>query len=208
MKLWSLTDWRSNPVTHLDVLSSLLLTLQYIGCWPSGRLALRPTPTNDHNPNTYATSTSRGDSERGIPTTNIITINSSFLVFILLYLTCSKPYQYLLLLWSFFCIFLLFPVTCSCFEETERRAKRLPNLSGRHHYQLQAPARLPCPRARHCTLLGQHSKSAQGWHQTRLQNCKTVTGLKDQVCGSITSNVFHSNICIQKYLIHNHYLSL
>ena len=41
---WSLVDMNRYPVTPIDISKLEQKTLQYIGCWPSGRLEIRPSP--------------------------------------------------------------------------------------------------------------------------------------------------------------------
>lgn len=41
---WCLVDLNRYPIAPMDVELNLDKTLQYIGCWPSGRLELRPSP--------------------------------------------------------------------------------------------------------------------------------------------------------------------
>lgn len=41
---WCLVDLNRYPIAPIDTESDMTKTLQYIGCWPSGRLALKPSP--------------------------------------------------------------------------------------------------------------------------------------------------------------------
>merc|ERR1712137_952831 len=41
---WSLVDMNRYPVTPIDISKLEQKTLQYIGCWPCGRLEIRPSP--------------------------------------------------------------------------------------------------------------------------------------------------------------------
>ena len=41
---WCLVDMNRYPVTPIDISKLEQKTLQYIGCWPSGRLEIRPSP--------------------------------------------------------------------------------------------------------------------------------------------------------------------
>lgn len=43
---WCLVDLNRYPIVPIDVEKNLSKTLQYVGCWPSGRLEIRPS-TND-----------------------------------------------------------------------------------------------------------------------------------------------------------------
>lgn len=45
-KDWSLVDLNQYPVVFIDAAANADKTLQNVGCWPSGKLELRPTPEN------------------------------------------------------------------------------------------------------------------------------------------------------------------
>jgi hypothetical protein len=60
---WCLTDINIYPITPIDTKNNMGKTLQFIGCWPSGRLEIRPTPIKNsltidhHTDNTHALGT-------------------------------------------------------------------------------------------------------------------------------------------------------
>jgi hypothetical protein len=56
---WSLVDGHRNPPSPLDIQNLAPKTLQYIGCWPSGKLIVQPTTPQERGAATFLAS-SRG----------------------------------------------------------------------------------------------------------------------------------------------------
>eukprot|EP00980_Cylindrotheca_fusiformis_P020417 scaffold7461_cov95-Cylindrotheca_fusiformis.AAC.1 len=57
---WSLVDGHRNPPTPLDIQTLAPRTLQYIGCWPSGKLIVQPTTKVFENGASMATARGLG----------------------------------------------------------------------------------------------------------------------------------------------------